>query len=125
MRTFALSIAVAVALAGSLTLALAQASPAPSESQTEPQQSVTIRSIQVVDIEELQADMRSNLDAFIANTREDEIKSLRDSIDATPQAVSALKAKGRSSAQVVAINTDENGILTIFTKKAVSQRTKE
>jgi hypothetical protein len=124
MRTFALSTVVALLLAGSPALALAQATPAPSQpqtapqSETAPQQSVTIRSIQVVDVEELQADMRSKLDALVANTKEDEIKSLRESIDATPQAVSALKAKGRSSAQVVAINVDENGILTMFTKKA-------
>jgi hypothetical protein len=62
--------------------------------------------------------MRSKLDALVANTKEDEIKSLRESIDATPAAVSALKAKGRTSAQVVAINVDDNGILTMFTKKA-------
>lgn len=124
MRTFALSTVVALLFAGSPALALAQATPAPSQSpaaqqsETAPQQSVTIRSIQVVDIEELQADMRSKLDALVANTKEDEIKSLRESIDATPAAVSALKAKGRTSAQVVAINVDDNGILTMFTKKA-------
>ena len=124
MRTFALPTVAALLLAGSPALALAQATPAPSHSQaapqseTAPQQSVTIRSIQVVDVEELQADMRSKLDALVANTKEDEIKSLRESIDATPAAVSALKAKGRTSAQVVAINVDDNGILTMFTKKA-------
>jgi len=124
MRTFALPTVAALLLAGSPALALAQATPAPSQSQpapqseTAPQQSVTIRSIQVVDVEELQADMRSKLDALVANTKEDEIKSLRESIDATPAAVSALKAKGRTSAQVVAINVDDNGILTMFTKKA-------
>lgn len=124
MRTFALPTVAALLLAGSPALALAEATPAPSQAQaapqseTAPQQSVTIRSIQVVDVEELQADMRSKLDALVANTKEDEIKSLRESIDATPAAVSALKAKGRTSAQVVAINVDDNGILTMFTKKA-------
>jgi hypothetical protein len=71
----------------------------------------------VVDVEDLQADMRSKVDALLANTKQEELQSLRASIDATPQAVSALKAKGRNSAQVVAINVDENGILTMFTKK--------
>lgn len=42
--------------------------------------------------------------------------SLRKTIDATPEALSALKAKGRNSAQVVAINIDPNGVLTLFTK---------
>lgn len=124
MRTFALPTVAALLLAGSPALALAEATPAPSQAQaapqseTAPQQGVTVRSIQVVDVEELQADMRSKLDALVANTKEDEIKSLRESIDATPAAVSALKAKGRTSAQVVAINVDDNGILTMFTKKA-------
>ena len=124
MRAFALPTVAALLFAGSPALALAEATPAPSQAQaapqseTAPQQSVTIRSIQVVDVEELQADMRSKLDALVANTKEDEIKSLRESIDATPAAVSALKAKGRTSAQVVAINVDDNGILTMFTKKA-------
>jgi hypothetical protein len=123
MRTFTLSAAVALLLAGS-PLALAQTSPAPpsqpqTKSQTQSQSKpVTIRSIQVVDVEELNADVRSKVDAFIANTKQEEIKSLRDSIDATPEAVSALKAKGRNSTQVVAINIDENGVLTMFTKAA-------
>jgi hypothetical protein len=91
---------------------------APSQPQTEPQKDIAVRSIQVVDVEDLKADVRSKVDALVANTKQQEIKSLRDSIDATPEAVSALKAKDRSSAQVVAINIDKDGILTMFTKKA-------
>ena len=72
----------------------------------------------MVDVEELKADVRSKVDALVANTKQEEIQSLRKSIDAIPQAVSALKAKGRNSAQVVAINIDENGVLTMFTKVA-------
>ncbi|MPZ41065.1 MAG: hypothetical protein GEU95_24075 [Rhizobiales bacterium] len=119
MRTLALSTAVALLLAGSPALVQAQDSPTPPKAQTQPQpqQDVTIRSIQVVDVDELQAGVRSKVDALIANTKQQKIQSLRKSIDATPEAVSALKAKGRSSAQVVAINLDENGTLTIFTKK--------
>ncbi|UFX49310.1 hypothetical protein HAP47_0038100 [Bradyrhizobium sp. 41S5] len=44
-------------------------------------------------------------------------KNLRASIDAPTGAVSALKAKGMSSAQVVAVNLT-NGVLTLFTKTA-------
>jgi hypothetical protein len=44
------------------------------------------------------------------------MQSLRHSIDATSQAVAALKKKKqRTFAQVVAITVDENGVLTIFT----------
>jgi hypothetical protein len=45
------------------------------------------------------------------------MQSLRKSIDATPDAASALKAKGLSSSQVVAINIVE-GVLTLITKTA-------
>jgi biopolymer transport protein ExbD len=124
MRTLAMPIIVASLIAGAPVMAQAAPGSGPEKQtqQTQPQQpqqqNVTIRSIQVVDVEDLQSDMRSKVDALLATTKQEELQSLRASIDATPQAVSALKAKGRSSAQVVAINVDENGILTMFTKKA-------
>jgi hypothetical protein len=43
------------------------------------------------------------------------MQSLRKSIDATREAVSALKAKGVSSSHVVAINIAD-GVLTLFAK---------
>jgi hypothetical protein len=45
------------------------------------------------------------------------MQSLRKSIDASPEVAAALKAKGLSSSQVVAINIAE-GVLTMFTKTA-------
>jgi hypothetical protein len=116
MRTFTLSAALAVLLAGS-PLAAAQTSPAPSQSQTKSDEGVAIRSIQVIDVEELKADVRSQVDALVSHTKQEEIKSLRASLEAIPEAVSALKAKGRNSAQVVAINIDKEGVLTMFTKR--------
>jgi hypothetical protein len=117
MRTFTLSTVVACLLAGT-PVAMAQTSPAPSQSQTEPQKGAAIQSFQVVDVEELKGDVRSKVDAIVASTKKEDIKSLRATIDATPEAVSALKAKGRISAQVVAINIDKDGVLTMFTKVA-------
>ena len=52
-----------------------------------------------------------------AQTSEEDLQSLRKSIDATPEAVSALKAKGLSSSHVVAINIAD-GVLTIFARTA-------
>jgi hypothetical protein len=116
--------ALAIFLAiGAPTLAQTQAAPAPSNTEAQSsdhqtnQNSVTIRSIQVVDIEDLEADLRAKVDAVVENAKQEELQSLRDSIDATPQAVSALKAKGRVSAQVIAINVDDSGTLTMFTRK--------
>ena len=115
MRALAMPIVVAPLIAG--VPVMAQGTPGPSNPEQQTQQNVTIRTIQVVDVEDLRSDMRSKVDALVATAKEEDLKSLRDSIDATPQAVSALKAKGRSSAQVVAINVDEDGVLTMFTKK--------
>lgn len=117
MRTFAIPIVVASLIMGAPVIAQGTSGSSNPENQTQ-QQSVTIKNIQVVDVEELQSDMRSQIDALLANTKQEELQSLRASIDATPQAVSALKAKGRNSAQVIAINVDENGTLTMFTKKS-------
>lgn len=116
--------AVAILLLAGSSVATAQTPPAssqsqtPSQSQTKSEQGVAIRSIQVVDLDELKADVRSKVDVLVTNTKQEEIRSLRASIEAIPEAVSALKAKGRNSAQVVAINIDKEGVLTMFTKKA-------
>lgn len=118
MQTLATAGIAAFLLVGAPTLAQTQATPAPSSTETQSQDNgVTIRSIQVVDVEDLGADLRAKIDSLLENAKQEDLKSLRDSIDATPQAVSALKAKGRISAQVVAINVDDSGILTMFTKK--------
>jgi hypothetical protein len=118
MRTLATSALAVSLIIGAPTLAQTQAAPTPSNTETHSQQdNVTIRSIQVVDIEDLDSDLRAKVDAVVENAKQEELQSLRDSIDATPQAVSALKAKGRVSAQVVAINVDDGGTLTMFTRK--------
>ena len=88
--------------------------PKPQAQQAAPQ----IKSVQVVDIQELPQDVRSQVDELASKTSEQDMQSLRKSIDESPGIVSALKSKGLSSAQVVAINVDKNGVLTLFAKKA-------
>ena len=96
----------------------AQGAPSQSEAQKPPAQSSTvIRSLQVVDVKDLKPAVRAKVDEVVAHTSEDDLQSLRKSIDATPEAASALKAKGLSSSQVVAINIAD-GVLTMFTKTA-------
>jgi hypothetical protein len=96
----------------------AQGAPSQPEVQTPPaQSSAIIRSIQVVDIKDLKQAVRSKVDEVVAQTSEEDMQSLRKSIDATPEAASALKAKGLSSSQVVAISITD-GVLTLFTKTA-------
>ena len=89
---------------------------APPQAQSD--QSPVIRSIEVVDIKDLTPEVRSKVEDVVAKASEDDLRQLRDSIDASPEAVSALKAKGLSSAQVVAVTLTTNGVLTLFAKTA-------
>jgi 3-methyladenine DNA glycosylase AlkD len=57
------------------------------------------------------------VDDVVAHTSDEDMQSLRKTIDATPEAASALKAKGLTSSQVVAINIVD-GVLTLFAKTA-------
>jgi hypothetical protein len=116
MRIFTASVIIAAVSLGTPAFVEAQGAPSQSEAQTPPAQSSTIiRSIRVVDLKELQAAVRSKVDDVVAQTSEEDLQSLRKSIDATPEAASALKAKGLSSLQVVAINIAD-GVLTLITK---------
>jgi hypothetical protein len=118
MRIFTASVIVAALSLGTPTFVQAQGTPPQSQEQTPPDQSSTvIRSIQVVDIKDLKPALRSKVDEVVAHTSQEDMQSLRSSIDATPEAADALKAKGLSSSQVVAINIFD-GILTLFAKTA-------
>ena len=118
MRIFTASVIIAVVSLGTPAFVQAQGAPSQSEAQTPPAQSSTvIRSIQVVDLKELQPAVRSKVNDVVAQTSEEDLQSLRKSIDATPEAASALKAKGLSSSHVVAINIAD-GVLMLFAKTA-------
>jgi hypothetical protein len=116
MRIFTASVIIAVVSLGTPAFVQAQGAPSQSEVQKTPAQSSTvIRSIQVVDVKDLQPEVRSKVDDVVAQTSEEDMQSLRKSIEATPEVASALKAKGLSSSQVVAINIAD-GVLTLFAK---------
>jgi hypothetical protein len=122
MRIFTASVIIIAAIAlGTPALVQAQGTqggPSQSGAQAPAAQSSTvIRSIQVVDIKDLKPAVRAKVDDIVAHTSDEEIQSLRQSIDATPEATTALKAKGLSSLQVVAINIAD-GVLTMFAKTA-------
>jgi hypothetical protein len=112
------SVIIAALFFGTPAFVQAQGTPPQPEAQTPPDQSSTvIRSIQVVDIKDLKPALRSKVDEVVKHTSEEDMQSLRKSIDATPEAAAALKAKGLSSSQVVAINIAD-GVLTLFAKTA-------
>jgi hypothetical protein len=118
MRISTASVIIAALSLGTPAFVQAQGAPSQSEAQTPPAQSSTvIESIQVVDVTDLKPEVRSKVDEIVAQASEEDIQSLRKSIDATPEAASALKAKGLSSSQVVAISIAD-GVLTLFAKTA-------
>ena len=122
MRNLMASVVIATLSLGTPAVVQAQASPEPqtqqSPAQESPAQSDTIiRAVQVVDIKQLQPEVRAKVDEIVAQTSEEELKSLRKSIDETPETVSALKAKGLNSSHVIAINIAD-GILTMIAKVA-------
>jgi hypothetical protein len=118
MRSLTASVIVAALSLGTPAFVQAQgASSQPGAESSSDQSKTVIRSIQIVDVKELQPAVRAKVDEIVAQTSDQDIQSLRKSIDATPQAASLLKAKGLNSSQVVAINIAD-GVLTMFTKTA-------
>jgi hypothetical protein len=123
MRIFTASVIIAALSLGAPAFGQAQGAPPQPEAQTPPEQtpsdqsSAVIRSIQVIDVKDLEPSVRSKVDDIVAHTKEEDMQSLRKSIDATPEVASALKAKGLSSSQIVAFNITD-GVLTLFAKTA-------
>jgi hypothetical protein len=116
-RVSTASVIIAALSLGAPAFAQAQGAQPKAQAQTPSDQSTVIRSIQVVNIKDLKPEVRSKVENLAAQTSEDDLRSLRSSIDATPEATSALKAKGLSSSQVVAVNIAD-GVLTLFAKTA-------
>ena len=118
MRIFTASVIIAAVSLGTPAFVQAQGAPSQPEAQTPPDQSSTvIQSIQLVDVKDLKPDARSKVDDLVKHTSKKEMQSLRELIDSSPEAASALKAKGLSSSHVVAIHIAD-GVLTLFAKKA-------
>jgi hypothetical protein len=118
MRIFTASVIIAALSLGTPAFVQAQGTPPQSEAQTPPAQpDKLIKSVQIVNVKDLKPEIRSKVDEIAAHTSAEDMQSLRKSIDATPEAASALKAEGLSSSQVVAINI-AGGVLTLFAKTA-------
>src|SRR6266403_1212395 len=118
MRIFTASVIIAALSLGTPAFVQAQGASAQPDGQTpRAQSSPVIRSIQVVDVKDLKPEVRSKVDEVVARTSDEDMQSLRKSIEASPEVAAALKAKGLSSSQVVAINIAD-GVLMVFTKTA-------
>ncbi|TIN27448.1 MAG: hypothetical protein E5Y31_12955 [Mesorhizobium sp.] len=70
--------------------------------------------IAIVAVEDLPDEIKVQADAVINQTSAEDLLRLQNSIDASPQATSALRASGLNSSQVVAANIDGDGTLTLI-----------
>jgi len=80
-----------------------------------PKSADAVGKIDVVDMEDLPPEVRLQVNAALEEASAEDLRALRASIDATPAAATALKAKGDTSADVVAINLGDDGQLTLIT----------
>jgi hypothetical protein len=123
LTAFATCLGLALALpvyAQSTTPQLAPAMPTVPEAlpdQGPPDPSLSgqnLSSVAIVAVEDLPTEIKAQADAVIAQTSAEDLLRLQSSIDASPQAASALAAHGFSSSQVVAANIEGDGTLTLI-----------
>jgi hypothetical protein len=88
----------------------------PLPDQTSPDQGLSgkeFTNIAIVAIEDLPAELKAQAEAVITQTSAKDLLELQSSVDASPQALSVLRANGLNSSQVVAANIDGDGTLTL------------
>jgi hypothetical protein len=117
-----------LAACGVLALATGASAQAPSATPGQPRPPSTgpqapatapaIRSVDVVDITELPEDTRTQVTQIVAARGEEQLKRLRTAVEGNQMLTSALQAKGLSSAHVLMAQMNEDGALTLVTKRA-------
>lgn len=97
-----------------------QPSPAqpPAAAPQAPATPPAIKSVNVVDISELPEATRSQVNQVVAQRGDGELRKLQTAIDSAPNLKSALEAKGLSATHVVLAQINDDGELTLVTKKA-------
>lgn len=70
--------------------------------------------VAIIALEDLPPDLKTQAEAVITQTSAEDLHVLQSSIDASPQATSALAANGLNSSQVIAANVDGDGTLTLI-----------
>jgi hypothetical protein len=89
--------------------------PLPNQAQPDaenPGQGFT--NVVLVAMEDLPAEVKAQAEAVVTRTTAKDLAKLQNSVDASPAAVSVLRANGLSSSQVVAANIDGDGTLTLI-----------
>lgn len=113
----AASAALALSLAAA-PAALAQAPEAPAPGAAQQKSGAPmVRSVNIVDLADLPAEAKPQIEQAAAKASKEDLEGLRSAIDRSPEIKKALEAKGATSAQVVVANLDQEGTLTLITKK--------
>jgi len=121
MITIAAVGAAAILAGGANAQAPATERPAakpPASSQEAPASAPTITSVKVVELDELPEATKAQVNQLVATRTADELQKLREAIEAAPAVKSAVEAKGFSSRDVVLAQVNNDGELTIVTRKA-------
>jgi hypothetical protein len=89
----------------------------PASTPATPDTAPKVQRFNVVDVSELPQETQKQVEQVVAQGNDENLKQLRSTIDATPEAKAALDAKGATSEQVVATAMSQDGTLTLITKK--------
>jgi hypothetical protein len=115
-RAACLSLALAAA-GGAYARELEAVPPAPQSPGV--QNPSAIRSVTVRDMGSLPPAARAQIGAAVSQTSQDDLRQLRGAIDSTPMATLALKARGMSSAEIIAAALDDDGELTLIAQETI------
>lgn len=122
MRMIAIATAgVAFVLAGAANAQAPSKGPAqqpPATSQQEPSAAPAIKSVSVIELNELPAEAKSQADKVVASQSAEELKEIQNAIEESPSLKKALEAKGFSSRDVIIAQLNDEGELLVITKRA-------
>lgn len=120
MRMFMLAAAgAALILAGPVNAQAPSTEPAPPTAAPQaPATAPAIKTVSVVALDELPEETKNQVNQLVASRTADQLQRLQQAIEGAPVAKSALEAKGFSSRDVLIAQIDDEGELTIVTRKA-------
>jgi hypothetical protein len=119
MRKLTMATCLSLALVAGSTGAQELAPVPPSAQIPGMQNPSAIRSVTVRDMSSLPPAARAQIGAAVSQTSQDDLRQLRDAIDSTPMATLALKARGMSSAEIIAAALDDDGELTLIAQETI------
>lgn len=93
------------------------ASPPPAAAPQTPSTAPTIRAITVVEIDELPEATRAQVNQLVATRTANELQQLQKAIESAPAVKSAIEAKGFSTRDVVMAEVNDEGELTVVTRR--------